>query len=103
VALTSPRSSRYKRLRSFRRPFLSTRRDEPSGLSASQALRRPKYLLSGILVCGRCGGKLTIAGSGDKRYYCANARQKGPAICEGMPGVRQEEEEDQALSSLQRT
>ena len=53
-------------------------------------------------MCGRCGGKLTIAGSGDKRYYCANAWQKGPAICEGMPGVRQDEAERLVLDGLQR-
>ncbi|AHD03235.1 hypothetical protein METH_17260 [Leisingera methylohalidivorans DSM 14336] len=27
-------------------------------------MRRRKYLLSGLLSCGQCGGNLTIAGSG---------------------------------------
>ncbi|WP_373429700.1 hypothetical protein [Paracoccus sp. WLY502] len=30
-----------------------------------------------------------VAGSGSsKSYYCANAKQKGPAVCTGMPGLR---------------
>ncbi len=46
-------------------------------LSGSQALRRRKYLLSGLLECGICGGKMTVAGTGGhRRYYCANHREK---------------------------
>jgi len=29
-----------------------------NGLSASQSLRRRKYLLSGLLRCGSCGGNM---------------------------------------------
>lgn len=35
-----------------------------NGLSASQGLRRRKFLLSGLLECGQCRGNMTIAGSG---------------------------------------
>ncbi len=52
------------------------------------AARRRKYLPSGLLECGQCGGSLIIAGQGRyKRYYCANAKEKGPAVCSGMLGV----------------
>ena len=45
-----------------------------NSLSVAQSMRRRKYLLSGLLACGQCGGNLTITGSGSKirRYYCAN-------------------------------
>ncbi|MEE4209680.1 MAG: recombinase family protein [Parvularcula sp.] len=72
-----------------------------NGLSASQALRRRKYLLSGLLECGLCGGKLTIAGSGRrKRYYCSNSKEKGRAVCTGMPGLLQEDAEEVILGGL---
>jgi site-specific DNA recombinase len=71
------------------------------GLSASQALRRRKYLLSGLLQCGQCGGNLTVAGSGKaRRYYCANAKEKGAAVCTGMPGLKEDLAAETILSSL---
>lgn len=73
-----------------------------STLAATRANRRRKYLLSGLVRCGLCGGPMTIAGgnpkAGGRRYYCANAREKGAAVCEGMPGVLQTEIEE--LASL---
>ena len=84
-----------------RRKGLNTGPRDRNGLSASQALRRRKYLLSGLLECGICGGKLTIAGSGPKkRYYCANSKEKGPAVCIGMPGLLQHRIEEAVLSGL---
>ena len=63
-------------------------------LSTGQALRRRKYLLSGLLHCGLCGGRMTVAGSGGyKAYYCANAKEMGPSVCEGFRGLK----EDRAL------
>ena len=59
-------------------------------LSAGQALRRRKYLLSGLLHCGLCGGKMTVAGSSKYRtYYCASAKEMGPSVCEGFRGLRE--------------
>lgn len=74
---------------------------DPNRLSGSQALRRRKYLLSGLLECGLCGGKLTVAGTGArKRYFCANHKEKGAAVCRGMPGIRQSDAEALALNGL---
>jgi len=74
---------------------------DPNGLSVSQGMRRRKYLLSGLLSCGQCGGNLTIAGSGKaRRYYCANAKEKGAAICAGMPGLKEQEAAISILSGL---
>ena len=72
-------------------------------LSGSQALRRRKYLLSGLLECGCCGGRMTVAGAGGhKRYYCANRRQTGPDICMEMPGLRQSDAEELVLAGFRR-
>ncbi|PKQ10609.1 MAG: recombinase family protein [Alphaproteobacteria bacterium HGW-Alphaproteobacteria-1] len=72
-----------------------------SGAGAAQGARRRKYLLSGLLTCGQCGGNLTVAGKGDKRrYYCANAKEKGDAVCSGMPGLKETAAADILLSGL---
>jgi len=74
---------------------------DANGLSASQSLRRRKFLLSGLLRCGICGGRLTVAGSGDaKRYYCANAKEKGRSVCRGMPGVPVRQAEEHVIYQL---
>ncbi|WP_240608286.1 recombinase family protein [Pararhodobacter oceanensis] len=74
---------------------------EANGLSVSQTMRRRKYLLSGLLSCRQCGGNLTIAGSGKtRRYYCANAKEKGAAICAGMPGLKEQDAAFSILSGL---
>ncbi|WP_083480435.1 recombinase family protein [Jannaschia seosinensis] len=58
-------------------------------LSSGQALRRRKYLLSGLLHCGLCGSSMTVAGAGKyKTYYCASAKEKGPSVCAGFRGLR---------------
>jgi site-specific DNA recombinase len=60
---------------------------DPSG-SPSHIVIGVGDLLFGLLRCGHCGGNLTVAGSANAtRYYCANAKEKGPAVCEGMPGL----------------
>lgn len=72
-----------------------------NGLAISQGMKRRRYLLSGLLFCGQCGGSMTIAGSGRiKRYYCANAKEKGAAVCAGQPGVAKDEAERNVLSRL---
>lgn len=74
---------------------------DTNGLSVAQSMRRRKYLLSGLLACGQCGGNLTIAGSGKtRRYYCANAKEKGAAICTGMPGLKEADAATSILSGL---
>ncbi|WP_417260627.1 recombinase family protein [Celeribacter sp.] len=74
---------------------------DPNGLSIAQGMRRRKYLLSGLLTCGQCGGNLTVAGSGKtRRYYCANAKEKGPSVCTGMPGIKEADAATAILSGL---
>lgn len=69
-------------------------------LSGTHACRRPTYLLSGLVRCGACGGTMNIAGSGVHRFYCANSREKGRTICEGIPGIRKDTLEQTVLNGL---
>ncbi|UWS81310.1 recombinase family protein [Phaeobacter sp. G2] len=74
---------------------------DKKGLSVGQSLRRRKYLLSGLMTCGQCGGNLTVAGSGKaRRYYCANAKEKGASVCSGMRGLKEEDAATSILSGL---
>jgi site-specific DNA recombinase len=71
------------------------------GAGAAQAARRRKYLLSGLLTCGQCGGNMTVAGKGERRrYYCANAKEKGHAVCTGMPGLLERDAASSLVSGL---
>jgi len=89
-----------------RQEALSRKRDKSKSsdgnrLGQTQAVRRQKYLLSGLLECGQCGGKLTIAGSGSRRrYYCANNKEKGESVCSGFKGIPQSVAEALVLSAL---
>ena len=89
-----------------RQEILGKKRDRSKSksgnrLGQTQAVRRQKYLLSGLLECGQCGGKLTIAGSGNRRrYYCANNKEKGTSVCSGFKGLRQSVAETLVLSAL---
>lgn len=91
------RPSKMRALRGKPEPGTST-------LATTRGNRRGKYLLSDLIRCGLCDGPMTIAGgnpkAGKRRYYCANAREKGAAICEGMPGVLQSDIEELALSGI---
>ncbi|WP_421906027.1 recombinase family protein [Mameliella sp.] len=72
-----------------------------TGAGAAQSARRHKYLLSGLLTCGQCGGNLTVAGKGARRrYYCANAKEKGEAVCTGMPGLSEADAAETILGGL---
>lgn len=47
------------------------------------------------------GGKMTVAGTGArKRYYCANHKEKGAAVCRGVPGIADAEALALALNGL---
>ena len=39
--------------------------------------RAPKYLLSGLLVCGECGANLIMNGTGNNQSYCCSTRING--------------------------
>jgi hypothetical protein len=53
---------------------------------------RPKYLLSGLLVCGVCAAHYIITSKhpGQHLYACAAHKQRGPTICTNGRTVRRE-------------
>jgi site-specific DNA recombinase len=58
--------------------------------------KRPKYLLSGLLRCGSCGGPYAIASQG--RYSCSNHRNKG--TCDNGKGIKRTDLEGTILAGL---
>jgi hypothetical protein len=68
---------------------------DPSGNALNRAHRR-HFLLSGLLVCGSCGGGYTIVGP--DRYGCAAHRSKGTCINASL--ISRHKLEDRVLSGL---
>ena len=59
-------------------------------------LHRSKFLLSGLMRCGCCGGSYTIIGK--DRYGCATRRQKG--TCENNRTITRQKIESRVLDGL---
>ncbi|WP_249218863.1 zinc ribbon domain-containing protein [Falsirhodobacter algicola] len=60
--------------------------------------RRPKFLLSGLTVCGCCGGGFsTIA---KDRFGCSNSRNKGTSVCSNRTGISRPDLEGRILTAL---
>ena len=70
------------------------RRDE--GGNALNRVHRRKFLLSGLLKCGYCGGGFTIVAQ--DRYGCATHRSKG--TCDNKATVSRQEIEERVLGGL---
>ena len=65
-----------------------------------RAKTRPKYLLSGLLKCGCCGGSFTKVNT--QRYACANAYDKGKSVCSNRKTIKREKLEETVLNALQK-
>ncbi len=59
--------------------------------------RRNKFLLSGLLKCGECGGGYTIVSQ--DRYGCANRKSRG--TCHNSKTIKRQDIEERVLSGLQ--
>jgi DNA invertase Pin-like site-specific DNA recombinase len=75
---------------------------DTNGAHATQAsrmhlARRPVHLLSGLIECGVCGGKVGVAVNG--RYGCLNHHRRH--ICPNNRTIRRELLEERALAGLQ--
>ena len=66
------------------------------GGNALNRAHRRKFLLSGLLRCGRCGGGFAILAQ--DRYGCATRRSKG--ICDNNATISRQEIEARALEGL---
>lgn len=47
----------------------------------------PSYLLSGLLVCGVCAGKMIVVGGSQRRYVCGTRHGGGQHACSNNLGV----------------
>jgi site-specific DNA recombinase len=61
----------------------------------------PKYLLSGVLVCGQCGHKLAVTGAGGSHYYCSTHHNGGSSACSMAIGARRDVAEERLLGPVQ--
>ncbi len=58
--------------------------------------RRPRYLFSGLVTCGACGGGYTLVGA--RHYGCANTRNRG--TCDNRLTIRRDVLEETVLRGL---
>ena len=69
---------------------------KPSGLWHRN---RPRYLLSGLLRCGVCGGGYAKINA--SHYGCAASKNKGESVCANRKTIKREVLESKILSALQ--
>ena len=67
---------------------------------ANSTGRDPKYLFSGLLVCGQCGGKFVICEA--TKYGCSTWRTRGESVCSNTLRVPRTLIETLLLASIQR-
>ncbi|MDA3889191.1 MAG: recombinase family protein [Allgaiera sp.] len=60
--------------------------------------RRPRFLFSGLMVCGCCGGGFSTVGR--DRFGCSAARNKGPAVCTSRATITRQDLEARVLHGL---
>jgi DNA invertase Pin-like site-specific DNA recombinase len=64
--------------------------------------RGPRFLLSGLLVCGVCGRKLVATGNKGSHYYCGSYKAGGVAVCTNKNGTRRDVAEELLLDPLRK-
>ncbi|MES9993990.1 MAG: recombinase family protein [Candidatus Thiodiazotropha sp.] len=70
-----------------------------AGLQNLHKNNRPRYLLSGLLKCGCCGGGFAKINA--ERYGCSQARNKGESVCANKRTIKKETIESLVLNALQ--
>jgi site-specific DNA recombinase len=69
---------------------------DPHTTTPLNDLHRPRFLLSGLLTCGVCGGGFTITAK--DRYGCARRGRQG--TCSNSRGIKRQELERRVLDGL---
>ncbi len=69
---------------------------DPHVTNALNETHRPRFLLSGLLICGVCGGGYTITAK--DRYGCARRGRQG--TCTNSRGIKRQELEHRILEGL---
>jgi hypothetical protein len=79
-------------------------RDTPATYGSRNA--RPKYPLSGLLLCAECGRAMTLCGGknsrgfGSQRYVCPNYKEHGTVGCSNYMGVSRAVAEELIIEPL---
>lgn len=60
--------------------------------------RKPRFLLTGLVKCGCCGGGFSTVGK--DRFGCSNSRNKGTSVCTNRTGITRQELEGRILTIL---
>jgi len=60
--------------------------------------QRPRYLFSGLIRCGECGGGFSKSGA--TRFGCSTARNKGPTACKNLLTIRRDVLQNVVLDKL---
>jgi site-specific DNA recombinase len=60
--------------------------------------QRPRYLFSGLMRCGVCGGGFSKISAA--HFGCSTARNKGPTACTNLRTIRRTDLEDRVLGAL---
>ncbi|WP_246033037.1 recombinase zinc beta ribbon domain-containing protein [Falsirhodobacter xinxiangensis] len=60
--------------------------------------RKPRFLLTGLVKCGCCGGGFSTIGK--DRFGCSNSRNKGTSVCSNRTGISRQELEGRILTAL---
>lgn len=69
-----------------RQAAMTTKTDEPTVRAAFWDRRRPRYLFSGLMRCGACGGGFAKISA--HHFGCSTARNKG--TCGNLPTIRRD-------------
>jgi site-specific DNA recombinase len=60
--------------------------------------QRARYLFSGLMRCGVCGGGFSKISQ--QHFGCSTARNKGPTVCTNLRAIRRDELEETVLGAL---
>ena len=60
--------------------------------------RKPRFLLTGLVKCGCCGGGFSTIGK--DRFGCSNSRNKGQSVCTNRTGITRQDLEGRILLIL---
>ena len=60
--------------------------------------RKPRFLLTGLVKCGCCGGGFSTVGK--DRFGCSNSRNKGRSVCTNRTGITRQDLEGRILAIL---
>lgn len=60
--------------------------------------RKPRFLLTGLVKCGCCGGGFSTVGK--DRFGCSNSRNKGTSVCTNRTGITRQELKGRILTIL---